>query len=158
MLEKGDRVLVRYVKMRGKHKLADTWENTPYTVLQQPNKEIPVYRIQEEGDMGCIRTVHRNLLLPISNLPLETDEQQTPVSDIGEQNNEEAALGIQTTGAQKESDSGEELSDNDDDDPENNQLSFMDEYQNKDEQPNESEKSDVKQTNKQQQKHRHHQL
>ena len=149
VLEKGDRVLVRNVKIRGKHKLADTWENTPYTVLQQPNKEIPVYRIQEEGDMGCIRTVHRNLLLPISNLPLETDEQQTAVSDTGEQNNEEAALGIQTTSAQK--DSGEEGSDNDDDDPENNRLSCMDENQNKDEHPNKqlTTEKDRCETNKQ---------
>ena len=46
-LDVGDRVLVRQVGFRGKHKIADRWEKTPYVVIQIPNQDVPVYRIQK---------------------------------------------------------------------------------------------------------------
>ena len=48
VLEYGDRVLVRNVGVRGKHKLTDRWEQKPYLVKDQPNPDIPVYIVQEE--------------------------------------------------------------------------------------------------------------
>lgn len=62
-LQSGDRVLVRNVKLRGKHKLADKWEKDVYIVLKQAG-EIPVYTVKPEGKDGPVRTLHRDLLLP----------------------------------------------------------------------------------------------
>ena len=70
IVQVGDRVLVKIVKFEGKHKISDRWENTPYTVIDQPNKDIPVYIVQKEGDCDFKRTLHRNLLLPISSNPI----------------------------------------------------------------------------------------
>ena len=69
----GDRVLLRNVGLQGRHKLADRWSDEVYNVIDQPNPEIPVYVIKQEGRSRVTRTVHRNLLLPINFLPL-TDE------------------------------------------------------------------------------------
>ena len=61
----GDRVLVKNVSIRGKHKLADRWEHDPYIVVSQPNFDIPVYEVKREGArFKKSRTLHRNLLLP----------------------------------------------------------------------------------------------
>ncbi|MCG8048682.1 MAG: RNase H-like domain-containing protein, partial [Candidatus Thiodiazotropha endolucinida] len=65
-LDIGDRVLVRLVGLRGKQKLADKWEKSPYIVRSKPNDSIPVYKVQKESDESCIRTLHRNMLLPFS--------------------------------------------------------------------------------------------
>lgn len=69
-LEPGDRVLVRLVGLKGKHKLADKWEHEPYVVLDQPTPGIPVYKVQKETSRGKIRILHRNLLLPFTGLPV----------------------------------------------------------------------------------------
>ena len=66
----GDRVLVRNVRLRGKHKLANVWEDEVYVVLDQPNEDIPVFSVQREDRRGSKRTLHRNLLLPVNFLPL----------------------------------------------------------------------------------------
>lgn len=69
-LQPGDRVLVRNVGLRGKHKLADRWERHPYVVKAQPNPDIPVYEVQlDNSRTRKTRTLHRNLLLPFSSLP-----------------------------------------------------------------------------------------
>lgn len=70
----GDSVLVRQVHLRGRHKLADKWSSDVYTVLDQPNPEIPVYTVRPEGG-GTERTLHRNLLLPVGTL---RDDQPEP--------------------------------------------------------------------------------
>ena len=62
---------MKNVTIRGKHKLADLWEQKPYTVLDQPCADIPVYRVRMEDGTGRIRTLHRNLLLPIGSIPLQ---------------------------------------------------------------------------------------
>ena len=67
--EVGDRVLVKNVGPRGKHKIADKWEDSAYLMVDQKDVNIPVFCIQNENGQGPIRTVHRNLLLPLS-LPL----------------------------------------------------------------------------------------
>ena len=64
-LTEGDRVLVRVVSFDGKHKIQDRWEDHPYIIISQPNNEIPVFKVRREDGQGRIRTLHRNLLLPI---------------------------------------------------------------------------------------------
>ena len=70
VLQPGDRVLVKLTSFQGKHKLSNKWEEEPYVVRSQPYDDIPVYTVSRESD-GLSKTVHRNLLLPISTLPIE---------------------------------------------------------------------------------------
>ena len=61
-LQPGDRVLVRNLTLRGKHKLQDRWEDTPYQVIRRAG-DLPVYWLRKEGTRRE-RVLHRNLLLP----------------------------------------------------------------------------------------------
>lgn len=77
-LEVGDRVLVRNVRLRNKHKLADKWESAVYCVLKQMG-DLPVYMVQPVNQDGPIRTLHRDLLLPCGKLSeAEEDEPDLP--------------------------------------------------------------------------------
>uniref|UniRef100_A0A3P9ITK5 Gypsy retrotransposon integrase-like protein 1 n=1 Tax=Oryzias latipes TaxID=8090 RepID=A0A3P9ITK5_ORYLA len=67
-LEVGDRVLVRNVRLRGKHKLEDKWEHDVYVVTKRAGN-LPVYTIKPETKDGPSRTLHRDLLLPCGFLP-----------------------------------------------------------------------------------------
>jgi hypothetical protein len=62
---------VRNVGLKGKHKLADKWGRDVYIVVEQPNPDVPVFLVKKEHGRGNPRTVHRNLLLPFSGLPLK---------------------------------------------------------------------------------------
>ena len=84
VIEPGDRVLVRNVGIRGKHKLADRWEHTPYIVKDQPNPDIPVYAVQQEGSRKKPRILHRNLLLPFMGLPCLDQTQSSDHSSVAE--------------------------------------------------------------------------
>ena len=72
-LKFGDKVLVRNLGIKGRHKLADLWEETIYEIIDQPNLDIPVYKVKKEGTKSGTRTLHRNLLFPLSGLPIEFD-------------------------------------------------------------------------------------
>jgi transposase InsO family protein len=62
----GNIVLARNVTLRGKHKLADRWEDVPYIVVSQPNEDIPVYEIIKDcRNAKKTRVLHRNHLLPL---------------------------------------------------------------------------------------------
>lgn len=74
-LDIGDRVLVRNLRFRGKHKLADRWESTIY-VVQNKAGDVPVYTVCPEGQEGPMRTLHRDLLLPCGFFS-EEDEKTT---------------------------------------------------------------------------------
>ena len=50
------RVLVKVVAWEGKHKIADRWEDEPYTVLKHSNPDIPVYVYREKISM--VRNEH----------------------------------------------------------------------------------------------------
>ena len=66
-----DLVLVKFVAHKGRHKLQDKWEPEEYVVVEQPIAGTPVYRVQPVTG-GNIRTLHRNLLLPLG-VKLEPD-------------------------------------------------------------------------------------
>ena len=46
-LNVGDHVLIRVTRLKGPHKLADRWSEEVYTVISQPNAEIPVYEVKK---------------------------------------------------------------------------------------------------------------
>ena len=70
-LQEKDIVLVKIVAHKGRHKLQDKWEPEEYVVVEQPIAGMPVYRVQPVTG-GNIRTLHRNLLLPLG-VKLEPD-------------------------------------------------------------------------------------
>ncbi|KAJ8004302.1 hypothetical protein DPEC_G00157720 [Dallia pectoralis] len=74
-LEEGDQVLVRNLRLRNKHKLADKWESTVYKVLKRM-RDLPVYTVQPINGDGPVRTLHRDHLLPCGNLTEEEEPEQ----------------------------------------------------------------------------------
>ena len=71
-LQEKDIFLVKIVAHKGRHKLQDKWEPEEYVVVEQPIAGTPVYRVQPVN-WGNIRTLHRNLLLPLG-VKLEQDD------------------------------------------------------------------------------------
>ncbi|KAJ7986493.1 hypothetical protein DPEC_G00340450 [Dallia pectoralis] len=78
-LDIGDRVLLRNLGLKGKHKLESRWSPIPYLVLgKMPN--LPVYKVKPED--GGVKTLHRDHLLPIGQLvrmPTVETEDKLPV-------------------------------------------------------------------------------
>lgn len=56
-------MLVRNVRRRGKHKLADKWEPRVYIVNKKAGNSA-VYTVKLEGKEGPLQTLHRDVLLP----------------------------------------------------------------------------------------------
>lgn len=69
----GDRVLVANKGERGKRKLADKWDPVVYTVVDR-NLQKHIYKLEDEN--GKVKIVHRNLVLDISFLPVETPDEE----------------------------------------------------------------------------------
>ena len=63
-LQVNDLVLVKIVAHKARHKIHDKWESEEYIVLEQPIPGTPVYRVRPVTGTK-IRTLHRNLLLPL---------------------------------------------------------------------------------------------
>ena len=72
-LDIGDRVLVRNVGLKGKHKLADKWERDAYIVIDIPDGNIPVFKVRKESGNHQVRILHRNMLLPFSFIPSHSE-------------------------------------------------------------------------------------
>lgn len=77
-LQEGDLVLVRKLGTHLFDKLADKWEEPVYKVVRKPYKDLPVFQVRPV-DGGRLRTLHRNLLLPI-----QTRMEDEDVIDHGE--------------------------------------------------------------------------
>ena len=63
-LQVNDLVLVKIVAHKARHKIQDKWESEEYIVLEQPIPGTPVYRVRPVTGTK-VRTLHRNLLLPL---------------------------------------------------------------------------------------------
>ena len=61
----------------GKHKLSDKWADV---VTEQPNSDIPVYKVKREDGEGIEKMLHRNHLLHLGNAL--QDEKNDPVKPI----------------------------------------------------------------------------
>nr|XP_024659086.1 uncharacterized protein LOC112435171 [Maylandia zebra] len=83
-LEVGDRVLVRNLSLRKKHKISDKWEPIVHIVVKQTDESIPVYVIRPEDAEGRERVLHRDMLLPCGFLPvnLQCDSQDVLTSSV----------------------------------------------------------------------------
>ena len=76
----GDRVLLANKGERGKKKLADRWEGTIYTVVTV-NSRTHTYHIRSPS--GTVKTVHRNLIMPVNFLPLTDVDDEENLSFSG---------------------------------------------------------------------------
>ena len=76
-LDIGDRVLVRQVAFKGRHKISDKWVKDPYVVIDIPIAGVPVFKVQKESDISDVKTLHRNLLLPFSAIPRTNQIEHT---------------------------------------------------------------------------------
>lgn len=80
----GEWVLVRDNRRKGKGKLSDRWEPTPYVVVGRRGPDLPVYKVRPEGKPGPDRVLHRNLLRPCPNHPMAAGERQAnPEAPLG---------------------------------------------------------------------------
>lgn len=67
ILRPGDTVLIRKTISTGREKLADKWIDELHVIVCQPDPEVPVYRVRPVSAPGRVKTLHRNLLLPVSS-------------------------------------------------------------------------------------------
>ena len=63
-LQVNDLVLVKIVAHKARHKIQDKWESEEYNVIEQPIPGTPLYRVRPVTGTK-VRTLHRNLLLPL---------------------------------------------------------------------------------------------
>ena len=76
-LRVGDVVVLRQKSFRGKAKIQDRWDSTLYEVIEIPYPDMPVFKIQLQGDPEAKpKILHRNLLQPIRQI--ETSEVEAP--------------------------------------------------------------------------------
>ena len=104
-LETGDLVLVRQKAFKGKHKIQDRWENTPYMILEQTRPGLPVYRVQLQGENAKTRVLHRNMLFPL--LPNQESEENVETVEDRDENPVEAII-PETTENETDDDIGDD--------------------------------------------------
>ena len=82
-LQVNDLVLVKIVAHKTRHKIQDKWESEEYIVIEQPIPGTPVYRARPVTGTK-VRTLHRNLLLPLGvkyQPDIDSDESDSDDSD-----------------------------------------------------------------------------
>ncbi|KAL5007479.1 hypothetical protein ScPMuIL_016285 [Solemya velum] len=67
IIELGDKVLVKVLAFKGKHKLADKFEENIYEVIDQPHKDIPVYIVRSSDETGRSQTKEENIHIEETN-------------------------------------------------------------------------------------------
>ncbi len=65
-LNSGDLVLLCNMGFCGQHKIQDCWSSDPYKVVDHLDKSILVYCLHHISGSGLTKTIHCNLLLPLS--------------------------------------------------------------------------------------------
>ncbi|XP_072309403.1 uncharacterized protein [Eucyclogobius newberryi] len=80
-LSVGDRVLLANKGVKGKRKLSDKWEAVVYDVIAS-KPDLHIYKIRDRA--GNEKTVHRNLLLQVNFLPLDTSMDVTKAQSIAD--------------------------------------------------------------------------
>ncbi|KAJ8385115.1 hypothetical protein AAFF_G00192560 [Aldrovandia affinis] len=78
----GDRVLLANRGERGKRKVADRWDSTPFDVVSV-RSTINVYRIKD-AVTGKERVVHGNMLLPVDFLTFPDQDGDGDLTSLGE--------------------------------------------------------------------------
>ena len=72
-LQIDDLVLVKRDAWKGRHKIQNKWEPSEYVVVEQPNLNVPVYKVRSLED-SKERILHRNMLLPLGIKFIPEDE------------------------------------------------------------------------------------
>lgn len=101
-IQPGDVVLLKNVGLKGKHKIADKWQHEPFTVVEKPNPDIPVFKIKRGSE---VKVVHRNLILPVT-LPFDFPQ-------VGSSPPRQSPAGSQVHDTHDSDESGSELDDDD---------------------------------------------
>lgn len=78
----GDKVLVKILKFEGKHKIEDRYEDDIYTVVGQPNIQIPVFDVRSEN--GTEKRLHRNHLFLLGFIDNRTEDEDKGDGDDGQ--------------------------------------------------------------------------
>ena len=85
-------VLVQQKGFKGKHKIQDKWENTPYKVVEQKNPGLPVFLVENTEIPSKTRVLHRNMLFPL--LTQNLDLKDTLTDNVSEEKEVES-LGLE---------------------------------------------------------------
>lgn len=78
-LEVGDKVLIKVLAFEGKHKLANKFEDEECVIVEQPNVDIPVFKVKSSD--GRLRTLHRNNLLALGTIHSGPKETTVVIDD-----------------------------------------------------------------------------
>ena len=83
-LKTGDLVLVQQKGFKGKHKIQDKWENTPYKVVEQKDPNLPMFLVENTENPTKSRVLWRNMLFPL--LTSDLDQNQISGDEISQIN------------------------------------------------------------------------